>query len=95
MDFRKDMLSEEMLDQHIELVKTGYLESYINTIKIPSLISRCKEGVEMEDVSDQKKEALVEQIKQHEMSIKNNEEQMVTLSEIYDRLINFQAQCQK
>lgn len=41
MDFRKDMLSEEMLDQHIELVKTGYLESYINTIKIPSLISRC------------------------------------------------------
>lgn len=89
------MLSEEMLDQHIELVKTGYLESYINTIKIPSLISRCEEGVEMDGVSDQKKEALIDQIKQHEMSIKNNEEQMVTLSEIYDRLINFQTQCQK
>lgn len=95
MDFRKDMLSEEMLDQHIELVKTGYLESYINTIKIPSLISRCEEGTKMENVSDQKKEALLDQIKQHEMSIKNNEEQMVTLSEIYDRLINFQTQCQK
>lgn len=95
MDFRKDMLSEEMLDQHIELVKTGYLESYINTIKIPSLISRCEEGAKMDDVSDQKKEALLDQIKQHEMSIKNNEEQMVTLSEIYDRLINFQTQCQK
>jgi len=95
MDFRKDMLSEEMLDQHIELVKTGYLESYINTIKIPSLISRCEEGTKMESVSDQKKEALLDQIKQHEMSIKNNEEQMITLSEIYDRLINFQTQCQK
>jgi len=49
----------------------------------------------MESVSDQKKEALLDQIKQHEMSIKNNEEQMITLSEIYDRLINFQTQCQK
>ena len=49
----------------------------------------------MDDVSDQKKEALVEQIKAHELNIKNNEEQMITLSEIYDRLINFQTQCQK
>lgn len=95
MDFRKDMLSEEMLEQHIEQCKVGYLESYINTLKIPSLISRCEEGTKMDDIAEQKKEALVEQIKSHELNIKNNEEQMITLSEIYDRLINFQKECQK
>jgi hypothetical protein len=89
------MLNEEMLEQHIEQCKIGYLESYVNTLKIPSLMSRCDEGTKLSEVSEQKKEALVDQIKQHEMAIKNNEEQMVTLSEIYDRLINFQTQCQK
>jgi len=95
MTFRTDMLNEEMLEQHIEQCKIGYLESYVNTLKIPSLMSRCDEGTKLSEVSEQKKEALVDQIKQHEMAIKNNEEQMVTLSEIYDRLINFQTQCQK
>lgn len=95
MEFRQDMLNAEMLEQHIEQCKIGYMESYVNTLKIPSLIERCEEGTKMNDLLETKKEALVDQIKAHKMNIRNNEEQMVTLSEIYDRLITFQKICQK
>jgi hypothetical protein len=94
MDFRKDMLSQDALDQHIEQCKIGYVTCQVNLLKIPSLIARCKVEIK-EDMPEAKKEMYLNQIESHKNQMKTDTEQMVSLSEIYDRIINFQAQCQK
>jgi hypothetical protein len=94
MEFRTDMLSQDALDQHIEQCKIGYVTCQVNLLKIPSLIARCEVEIK-EDMPEAKKEMYLNQIEAHKNQMKTDTEQMVSLSEIYDRLINFQAQCQK
>ena len=48
-----------------------------------------------EDIPTEKREMYEKQIEAHKRQIKTDVENMVSLSEIYDRLINFQTQCQK
>lgn len=40
---RKDLINKDKLDEHLEALKAGYLECHVNTLKIPSFISRCEE----------------------------------------------------
>lgn len=94
MDFRKDMLSEDALEQHIEQCKVGYVTCQVNLLKIPSLIERCEEELKKE-MPEAKKEMYLNQIEAHKKQMITDEEQMISLSEIYDRLINFQTECQK
>lgn len=94
MDFRTDIISQEALEQHIDQQMVGYTTSYVNTLKIPSLIARCEEEI-AEDMPTEKREMYEKQIEAHKRQIKTDAENMVSLSEIYDRLVNFQTQCQK
>ena len=86
MTVRKEFISKEKVQEHIEALKAGYVESYVNTLKIPSFIYRCKEGIEK---TPEKKEMLEKAILEHERLIVENEEQMKNLSEILDRVIAF------
>ncbi len=83
---RKELIDKARLDEHIEALTAGYLESYVNTLKIPSLIARCEEG---KGQSEEQDSVLDTQIESHKRNIVNNEEQMKSLSEIYDRLLEF------
>lgn len=83
---RKEFIDKARLDEHIEALTAGYLESYVNTLKIPSLIARCEEG---KGQSEEQDSVLDTQIESHKRNIVNNEEQMKSLSEIYDRLLEF------
>ena len=83
---RKEIIDKARLDEHIEALTAGYLESYVNILKIPSLIARCEEG---KGQSEEQDSVLDTQIESHKRTIVNNEEQMKSLSEIYDRLLEF------
>lgn len=83
---RKELIDKARLDEHIEALTAGYLESYVNTLKVPSLIARCEEGKGNNPEQDS---VLDTQIESHKRTIVNNEEQMKSLSEIYDRLLEF------
>ncbi len=83
---RKELIDKARLDEHIEALTAGYLESYVNILKIPSLIARCEEG---KGQSEEQDSVLDTQIESHKRNIVNNEEQMKSLSEIYDRLLEF------
>jgi hypothetical protein len=88
------MLSEEALEQHIEQCKVGYVTCQVNLLKIPSLIARCEEEIK-KDMPEEKRKMYQDQVEAHKKQMKTDEEQMVSLSEIYDRLTNFQKSCQK
>lgn len=83
---RKEFINKEKVQEHIEALKAAYVESHINTLKIPSFIDRCKEGIEK---TPEKKEMLEKAILEHERLITENQEQMKNLSEILDRVIEF------
>ena len=85
---RKDLIDTYKLEEHIDALKAGYLECHINTLKIPSFIDRCKEGLEKDPA---KKEILEKQISDHERMIVENEQQMQNLSEIIDRVVEFKS----
>ena len=86
MEIRKELINREKLEEHIEAILAWYLESYVNTLKIPSLISRCEEALGKSEDADT---VLKTQIESHKKNIVANEEQCQTLSEIYDRLLKF------
>ena len=94
MTFRNDMLSEDALEQHIEQTKVWYVTLQVNLFKIPSLIARCEEEL-LKDISEERKEMYRNQIESHKKQMATDAEQMISLSEIYDRLVNFQTECQK
>lgn len=85
---RTDLINPEKLDEHIELLKDMYLTSHVNTLKIPSFITRCEEEIEK---SPEKKEMLEKQIEDHKSTIQDNKDQMKNLSEIFDRVVEFKS----
>lgn len=88
MDFRKDLINTEKLDELIEAHKDLYLQSYANVLKIPSLNARCEEGIAETDNEDKKK-TLTTQIEQNNAHLAQNKEQMKNISEMHDALLTF------
>ena len=67
-----------------------YLQSYVNTLKIPSLNARCEEELAT-TTDDKKKEALTSQIAQNNANLVSNKEQMKNLEEMTDKLLAFKS----
>ena len=67
-----------------------YLQSYVNTLKIPSLNARCEEELAT-TTDDKKKEALTSQIAQNNANLVSNKEQMKNLEEMTDKLLDFKS----
>lgn len=88
MDFRKDLINVEMLDELIESYKNLYLQSYANVLKLPSLTRRCEEGI-AETENEEKKEALKEQIEKNNYLILENKANMQNSAEMHDSLLSF------
>lgn len=91
---RKDLIDLEALDELITQHKHLYLQSHINTIKIPSMNNRCQEEIDTTE-SEEKKEALRTQIETNNANLNHNKEQMKSLEEMIDSFISFKNElCQ-
>jgi hypothetical protein len=88
--YRKDLIDTDMLDELITQHKGMYLQSYVNTLKIPSLNARCEEELAT-TTDDKKKEALTSQIAQNNANLVSNKEQMKNLEEMTDKLLSFKS----
>lgn len=65
-----DLVNQKLLEQQIEALEGGYVETLINLIKWPQFIKACKD--DLETASDEKKVALEKALAQHESNEKAN-----------------------
>lgn len=80
-NIKLEHVNQEILAENIKALEWGYVETLINLIKWPVFIKACEDDL-AKDVSDERKEALMKTLIQHQKNQENNELAIIQLNTI-------------